>query len=149
MYSTNNSAFRPLLYFNFIFGILFTLIGILSFFSFIDGGIVASIFFSSLGLTSIFWTIIRVKRLVAIKLTEEEIIISANGKTIKKEWGDLNKIKNHPFNSLPMYSLKFKNDKKKYFFTVERNGPEPDISSLWDFIKRKKLEIDSMKPQNK
>jgi|WetSurMetagenome_2_1015567.scaffolds.fasta_scaffold205098_2 hypothetical protein len=148
MYSTNNSAFQKLFYFNLILGILLVFIGILSFLNFIDGGITISISSIGLGLTSIIWTIIRAKSLVALELTEDEILISANGKIIKKEWGDLNKIKIFPFNSIPLYSMKFKNDKKKYFFTAERNGPEPDIS-LWDFLKRKKLEIDSINPKNK
>ena len=148
MYSTNNSAFRPLFYFNLVFGILFIIIGILSFLSLIDGGKSVSIIFSILGLILIIRTLIQANRLVTIKLTEDEIFISFNGKKIKKEWGDLNKINKHYFNSVPLYSMKFKNDKKKYYFTAERSGPVPK-GCLWDFIKRKKSEIDSLKPKDK
>jgi len=104
----------------------------------------------SFGLLTIFYYLTIGKRIVKMRINNNEFEFSIKGEKIIKNWSEVENIKKYWFVAPPIYSVKFENVKRTYFFTtrywcVVIPFYVFDISEMGNFIKRKKKDIPFLK----
>lgn len=89
-----------------------------------------------------------------MRISNNEFDFSARGEKIIKNWNEVENIKKYWFLAPPLYSVRFENEDKTYFFTTRYFCIVVpfyvfDISEMGSFIKKRKNDIPFLKELKK
>lgn len=89
------------------------------------------------------------KRIVRMRINNNEFAFNIKGKEIVKSWSDVEEIKKYWFVAPPLYSVRFENGNTYFFATKYMCIVIPfyvfDISEMGSFIKKRKMDIPFLK----
>ncbi|MCB0822911.1 MAG: hypothetical protein KDC09_09460 [Bacteroidales bacterium] len=99
-----------------------------------------------LGLLCILFHLAIGHKIIKLRISNNELEFMANGKKYVKKWSEVSDLKKYWLIAPPLYSIKFKNEKKTYYFTtsyfcIVTPIKVFDLSEMGNFIKKKKSEI--------
>ena len=160
MYESSNYSYISVKYVPLIIGILFLTIAFWimvdpTFEITVNGEKRNAIFSDSylpliFGILSIFFYLTIGQRIVKMRISNNEFEFSAKGEKINKNWSEVENIKKYWFVVPPIYSVRFENIDKTYFFTTRYLCIVVpfyvfDISEMGNFIKKRKKDIPFLK----
>ena len=164
MYESSNSSYISIKFIPLIIGILLVFIALLII---IDSTfkinikcaepnteLIFSYFLLSYGtLTIVFFSTIG-RRIVKMRIDEKEFEFTMKGEIITKNWNEVKSLKKYWFFYPALYSVRFENVKKPYYFTtifwcIGLPFYVIDISEMGSFLEKKKENIKLLKKRNK
>lgn len=159
MYESSNYSYASVKYVPLIVGILLLTI---AFWIMIDptfeitvNGVKRDAIFSDsylplfLGLLSVLFYLTIGQRIVKMRININAFEFTTKGEKNIKNWSEVETIKKYWFIAPPLYSIRFENEDKAYFFTTKYFCIVVpfyvfDISDMGDFIKKRKKDIPSI-----